>query len=97
MSDDNSPVNETGRTEDGSSPGSRASSRAPPPLSKSDAEQCIVLAKVDITAHVSPPTFFKAKAIEIDSLAAEEDVRWVALTSVPKKRRGPYPKCRAGR
>lgn len=78
MSGDNPPVDEVGRTEDASSPGSRACSRAPELLSKSDAEQCIVLAREAITAHVSPPTFFKAKAIEIDSLAAEEDGRWVA-------------------
>lgn len=60
------------------------------PMPQNIADQCIARARESVTAHVSPPAYFEAKAIEIDTIAADEQARWIVVITVPKGRLGPY-------
>lgn len=59
-------------------------------MSQADAEHCIVRAREAVTAHLAPPPYFEAKAVEIDSLGKSVVERWIVAISVPKGNRGPY-------
>lgn len=60
------------------------------PMCAEAAEQCIVRSREAVTSHVTPPPYFEAKAVEVDSLDAAVDDRWIVVVSVPKGTRGPY-------
>lgn len=60
------------------------------PMSQADADQAIIRAREAVTAHVSPPAYFEAKAVEVKSLDRGIDGRWIVVISVPKGNHGPY-------
>lgn len=60
------------------------------PMPQADAELCVVRAREAVTAHVAPPLYFEAKAVEIDSLDESVVERWIVVISVPKGNHGPY-------
>lgn len=60
------------------------------PMSEADAEHCVVRAREAVTAHVAPPPYFEAKAVEIDSEDESAVERWVVVISVPKGNNRPY-------
>lgn len=60
------------------------------PMCAEAAEQCIVRSREAVTSHVTPPPFFEAKAVEVDSLDDAVEDRWIVVVSVPKGTRGPY-------
>lgn len=60
------------------------------PMSRSNADNSIVRAREAVTAHVTPPPYFEAKAVEINSLDINVDERWIVVITVPKGNLGPY-------
>jgi len=60
------------------------------PMSEADAERCIVRVREAVAAHVTPPPYFEAKAVEIDSEDDSAIERWIVVISVPKGNSGPY-------
>lgn len=60
------------------------------PMCAKEAEQCIARTREAVTSHVTPPPFFEAKAVEVNSLGEAEEDRWIVVVSVPKGDRGPY-------
>lgn len=60
------------------------------PMCAEAAEQCIVRSREAVTSHITPPPFFEAKAVEVDSLDGAVVDRWIVVVSVPKGSRGPY-------
>lgn len=60
------------------------------PMSADAAAQCIVRSREAVSSHVTPPPFFEAKAVEVDSLGDAEADRWIVVVSIPKGSHGPY-------
>lgn len=60
------------------------------PMTQAQADACILKVRESVTAHISPPPFFEARAMEIESLPEHDDHRWIVLISIPKGRIGPY-------
>lgn len=60
------------------------------PMSREDADQCILRARDAVTAHVTPPTFFEVNAVELKEIEKDIDKRWIVVISTPKGRQGPY-------
>lgn len=60
------------------------------PMSRENADKCILRAREAVAAHVSPPIFFEAKAVELDELVSDMYERWIVVISIPKGSRGPY-------
>lgn len=60
------------------------------PMSRVDADQTIVRAREAVTAHVTPPPYFEAKAVALASVDSDVDERWIVIISVPRGGHGPY-------
>lgn len=60
------------------------------PMSRAEAERSIVRAREAVTSHMTPPAYFEAKAVEVDSLDRSIDERWIIVISIPKGNYGPY-------
>jgi hypothetical protein len=60
------------------------------PMSRADADQTMVRAREAVTAHVTPPPYFEAKAVAVASLDSDVDARWIVVISVPRGDHGPY-------
>ncbi len=60
------------------------------PMTRDEADAAVVRVREAVISHVSPPTFFDAKALEIEPVSSSLDHRWIVLVQVPKGRSGPY-------
>ncbi|WP_187313226.1 AlbA family DNA-binding domain-containing protein [Lysobacter capsici] len=60
------------------------------PMTKEAAEACIIRAREAVTSHVTPPAYYDAHAVEVESLGADDEARWIVFISVPKGKTGPY-------
>lgn len=60
------------------------------PMTRDEADEVILRVREAVTSHVSPPTYFDAKPIDIEPCSSTTDARWIVLVHVPKGRFGPY-------
>jgi Putative DNA-binding domain len=60
------------------------------PMTRDEADATIARVREAVTSHVSPPTFFDAKALEIEPVSSSIEHRWIVLVQIPKGRFGPY-------
>jgi Putative DNA-binding domain len=60
------------------------------PMTRDEADAAILRVREAVTSHVSPPTFFDAKSMEVEPVSSSSDQRWIVLIHVPKGQFGPY-------